>query len=366
MSPSERVRWPRIRKALISTFILVAAAAVMISVARMPGRTEDLPPKEVPPVNVEVLEIEAIRRMPDILELPGTLEPNRVVQVPAELAGKIEEVFVEEGQEVEKGQLILRLDTALLEAEFKRAKAQAEFDLRTRQRSEELLRKGVLNQSQVEEVEARATISAVALDVAQTRLERATVEAPIYGILNVLTHEAGEYVSAGDTVAEIVDISTIKVVVHIPERDVQYLSLGNKIALSVDSLPGVSLTGSVTYISEVADAATRTTRIEVTVENRARRLHTGMIVRAQIPRRSLSNVIMIPLSSVIPLEEGRVVYVVSGDRAERREVTLGIIRGSQVQALNGLDSGELLIVKGHRQVGPDQLVRVVGETETGP
>jgi membrane fusion protein (multidrug efflux system) len=121
------------------------------------------------------------------------------------------------------------------------------------------------------------------------------------------------------------------------------------------------MSGSVTYRSEVADTSTRTTRIEVTVDNSKRRLHTGMIVRARISRRNLTNVIMIPLSSVIPLEEGRVVYVVSGDRAERREVELGIIRGSQVQILGGLDSGELLVVRGHRQVGPNQLIRVVGE-----
>ncbi len=361
MPHSSRARWPRIKKGLISALILVAAAAVMVTVARMPARTEDLPPKQVPPVNVAVVQIEPISRMPDILELPATLEPNRVVQVPVELAGKIDEVFVEQGEEVEKGQVILRLDTALLEAEFERAKAQAEFDKRTRDRSIELLVKGVLNKSQVEEVEARATISATAPDVAQTKLERATVKAPLSGVLNVRSHEAGEYVSAGDTVAEIVEIAKIKVVVQIPERDVRYLSLGDRIELSVDSFPGVNLSGNVTYKSEVADTSTRTTRIEVTVDNSRRRLHTGMIVRARISRRNLTNVIMIPLSSVIPLEEGRVVYVVSGDRAERREVELGIIRGSQVQVVGGLDSGELLIVKGHRQVGPNQLIRVVGE-----
>jgi membrane fusion protein (multidrug efflux system) len=333
----------------------------MVTVARMPGRTEDLPPRQVPPVNVEVLRVEAIARMPDLLELPATLEPNRVVQVPVELAGKIEENFVEEGEEVSEGQVILRLDTALLEAEFKRAQAQAEFDKRTRDRSMELLEKGVLNRSQVEEVEARATISAVALDVAQTKLERATVKAPLSGVLNVRSHEAGEYVSAGDTVAEIVEVAKIKVVVQIPERDVRYLSLGDRIELSVDSLPGVKLSGKVTYLSEVADISTRTTRIEVSVDNSRRRLHTGMIVRAKISRRNLTNVVMIPLASVIPLEEGRVVYVASEDRAERREVELGIIRGSQVQVLSGLESGDLLITRGHRQVGPNQLIRVVDE-----
>jgi membrane fusion protein (multidrug efflux system) len=353
-----------LRKALISALILVAAAVVMVTVARIPARTEEVPERVVPPVNVEVSEVTAIPVMADMLELPATLEPNKVVEVPVELAGKIENVFVTEGEEVEKGQLILKLDTKLLEAELQRAKAQAEYDRRTYDRSMELLEKGVLNRSQVEEVEARSTISSVALDVAKTRLERATVEAPFSGVLNVLSREAGEYVSPGDTVAQIVEVARVKVVVQIPERDVRYLSKGSRIQLSADSLPGSVFSGEVTYISEVADISTRTTRIEVTVENSKRRLHTGMIVRAKIPRRQLHNVVMIPLSAVIPLEDGRVVYVASGNRAERRRVELGFLRGTEVQILSGLSPGDLLIVNGHRQVGPEQLIEITDNSGT--
>ena len=84
-----------------------------------------------------------------------------------------------------------------------------------------------------------------------------------------------------------------------------------------------------------------------------------MIVRAQISRRTIRNAIMIPLSSIIPLEEGRSVYVISENRAERRDVELGIIRGTQAQVVSGLQVGDILVVAGHRQIGPGQLVNVV-------
>jgi membrane fusion protein (multidrug efflux system) len=356
----DRSVWLRVRKALISILIVGAAGLVVVSVARIPDDTEELSPAEVPSLNVEVWEVQALPSMPDLLELPGTLEPNRVVHVPVEQRGRITEIVCEEGQSVKKGDLILRLDTALLQAEFDRAKAQAEFDVRTLERSRELLERGVLNKSSVEEAEAKSIVSGAVLDVARTNLERAEVVAPMTGVLNELPMEVGEYVSPGDTVAQVVDVSRLKAVVQIPERDILYLRQGARIQVAVT--PEHATVGQVSYISEVADEETRTTRVEITVDNSRRTLRSGMIVRARIQRRLLSNAVMAPLAAVIPLEEGRVVYVVNGGVAERREVELGLIRGSQVHIVDGLTAGDLLIVSGHRQVAPGQKVNIVNSS----
>ena len=205
-------RWKRWRRAAISIVIVMAAVAVVVSVARMPARTEEVPPKETIRVNVAVMPVEAIPRMPDILELPGSLEPNVIVDVPVELRGCIEEISREEGQLVQKGDLLLRLDTALLKAELDRVRAQAKFDKRTLERSLDLLERGVLTKSGVEEAEAKSVVSAANLVVATTNLERAAVRAPLTGILNDLLREEGEYVSPGDTVAQIVDGEKLKVI----------------------------------------------------------------------------------------------------------------------------------------------------------
>ncbi|MBU0617299.1 MAG: hypothetical protein KKI02_06265, partial [Planctomycetes bacterium] len=119
------------------------------------------------------------------------------------------------------------------------------------------------------------------------------------------------------------------------------------------------LTGQVSYISELADELTRTTRVEITVGNPEHRLRSGQIIRARLTRRVLTDVIMIPLGSVIPLEQGRVVYVANDGQAERREVELGLIKGRSVRILSGLKAGDRVIVAGHRYVGPGQPVTVV-------
>ncbi len=350
----------RLRKVLISLALIAAAFAVMLWVIWTPVESQEVPPREEVPLPVEVWKIEPVPSLPDILELPGALEPNRVIEVPVEQRGRIEEVLVQEGQRVEVGQVLLRLDTVLLEAELEKARAQAEYDERAYSRALELLRKGVLNRNEVEELEARKIVSAANLELARTNLERATVKSPVRGVIDELVREKGEYVSPGDTFARLVDVDTLKLVLQIPERDLRYVTEGKRIDVSVDALDGAMVGGNVSYISRVADEATRTTRVEVALDNRAGRLYSGMIVRARIPRRVLQNVIMIPLASVIPAEKARLVYVAQDGVAERREVELGIIRGTEVQVLRGLSAGELLIVKGHRQVGPGQLISIGG------
>ncbi len=345
-------------KLCISLAIILAAGIVVFLVARMPTPVRDVPPEEEISVNVETITVEPVRTMPDLLLLPGAIEPRLVIDVPVEERGRIEEALVEEGEPVREGQILFRLDDTMQRAQFDQAKAQAEYDEQMFGRSSELLEKGVVRKSEVDELKARMVVSRANLQVARTNMERTVIKAPLTGVLNSRDRERGEYVSPGDTVAQIVDIAQVKVGIQIPEKDVRFIRMGQPVTIEVDALGGRQFTGKVTYISELADASTRTTPIELTLDNSSGMLHAGMIIRARISRQVLRDVVMIPLASVIPLEDGKVVYVVEDGLAQKREVELGMIRGTEVQVLSGLHRGDQLIVKGHRQVGPGQQVAI--------
>ena len=354
----KRSTWHRVRKTLISLVIMLGALAAVVAIARMPGRTVDVVEREIPPVNVETLVLKPVPKLADYLELPGSIEPNAIVEVPVELSGKIEEIGPKEGDPVREGEVILHLDSRLLQAEVNSARAQAEFDRKNYERLAELLKRGVVNRNQVEEAEARATISGANYEVARTNLAKTVVYSPLTGILDELLREVGEYVAPGDAIARIVDVAKVKASIQVPEKDTPYIRQGSEIAVSVDALDNRVFRGKLTYISETADPSTRSTRVEITLNNPNRRLRAGMIVRAKFRRRTLSDVLMVPLASVIPLEEGRVVYVEVDGMAEKRKVELGLIQGTEVQVLDGLKPGDRLIVVGHRLVGPGQRVQV--------
>ncbi len=349
--------------AIVATLLVVAVIVLLVIWAHLHPKKNLI--VEPPPVDVAVLPVTPIPQMVDTVTLPAVVEAFQVVNVAAEVASHVDEILAHEGDTVSTDFIILRLDTELLKAEYDRASAQAKYDKADFDRLAELARGGAATGRDREAAEVKMEVSQAIADEAKTRLERAIIRAPIGGVLNRLPVEVGEYVNPGTIVAQIIELDKVKVVVEAPEKDVQFLTVGEKAVVSA-TVKGEErdFHGVITYISQLADPGTRTSRLEITVTNPDRQLRSGEIVRAQLSRRILHDVIMVPLLAVIPLEDGKAVFLVEGGKAQSRRVELGLFKGSDVQITSGLTPGDQLIVKGQRLIGPGQAVRVVPVSET--
>ncbi|MFH1732793.1 MAG: efflux RND transporter periplasmic adaptor subunit [Planctomycetota bacterium] len=381
---------------LVLVSALAAAGALFISGAS-PARCADS--FEAPSANVSVRVVRPIAEMADTFKLPAAVAANRVVRVAAEVAGRIEQVNYKEGERCEpppkdkerEAVPLIELNTDLLQAEFDRAQAAAKLAADDYDRILKLRAKGVGTEQEKVRAEAAMLTSKAVEKLATVRLARARIFAPIHGVLNDLLVEEGEFVQSGDPVAEIVDIDTVKVVTFVPELDVQFLKVGAA-AKVLAGIRGRELEfeGKITYISSLADELTRSTRVEITLDNRRRLLRSGQIVRVVIVRRVLKNAIMIPLGAAIPLEHATAVYVVETaemrdektGKTEKRDVakrlivkldvrlikgvdqtvlvngTEQVVREQHILVTNGLKNGDRLIVAGHRFVAPGQPVRI--------
>ncbi len=363
---------------LIALGVVAIAVTLVGVVAILPAPQAEEPVTSIPPINVRVQPVAVIDKMTDTFTLTAVVEPIRVVEVAAEVAGRVEAwgmrtspvamagrelppgVIIAEGEPIARGDPLILLNRDLLEAAHARVLAQCEYSRREYERVARLFERGATSQTEVDNQRSQRDIDEAMLKEAAFALERATIYAPISGILNDMRVEVGEYTLPGTPVAEIVDIDQVKVVVSVPERDVRPLAVGQMVDVLSPDLSLDGRTGEITYISELADEDTRTTRVEVTVDNDDRRFRSGQIVRARLTRRVLNNVIMVPLDSIIPLEQGRVVYLVDDNgKAERRLVELDFIKGRDVRVLSGLAAGDRLIVSGHRYVGPGQSVEII-------
>lgn len=354
----------------------------------------------VPPVNVQVEIIRPEPTREDTLKLPAVVEANRVVRIAAEVDGRIEKINCKEGDlcvpsgasERDAASPLIELNTDLLDAELERAQSAAQLAEANHERMARLAKQGGATAQDLDKARSALRTSKAAEKLADLRLKRAKICAPIRGVLNDLLVETGEFVKRGDPVAEIVDIDTVKVVTLVPELDVQFLKTGDSASVSVN-IKGTELRllGRITYISSLADERTRATRIEISLVNKDRLLRSGQIVRVYLLRQTLKNVVMIPLSAVIPLEREKAVYVVETveekdaktgevtrkDVARRRTVTLDarmikgvertvktgdgerVLRQQVIRIMNGaLKAGDRLIVSGQQFVAPDQEVHL--------
>jgi len=356
---------------LAAVGIVLAGVAVVVALgALLPKRGEDKPPPAAAPVNITVLPIEPIAEMAETFDLYGVVEPNRVVAVSAEVPGRVEHFgrrqdggTIDEGARVKAGDVLAVLNKDLLQAEYDQAETRAEFDKQEWKRVHDASRTGAATPAELDKARSAMNMSGSQFTAAEIRLKRAEILSPVDGILDDLPVEAGEYVNVGQCVARIVDTEKVKVVLDVPERDVQDLKVGQAETILPHGRDGKETAGSISFISELADEQTRTSRVEITVDNRRRALRAGQIIRVRLSRGRLRDVVMVPLRAVIPEENGKSVYVEAGGKAQRREVKLGFFQDLDVQIVEGLEAGDRLIVEGFRFVGPDQPVRVVSIEE---
>ena len=177
--------------------VLLAAVGLVVVVAILPAPEKQVPDKKPQPINVGVLPIVPIPERPDTFLLPGTVEPNTVVRVAAEVPGRVEAIDLVEGRPCRAGDVLVRLNTDLLQAELDRAKAAMKFNQREVVRLADLRNSGVATDTEYDQAEAQAAASKAAFDAARAQLERATIAAPTGGALNRLPVETGEYVTPG-------------------------------------------------------------------------------------------------------------------------------------------------------------------------
>jgi membrane fusion protein (multidrug efflux system) len=346
----------------VKAVIVLIAIGLLAGVIMMPADKEEPAATEAPPVNVTVETVAAEAQLVDAFDLPAVVEPNRVVTISAEVAGRIERILSTEGRPVAAGSLLIELNADLIRPQVERAKAQYDRDEIEYKRMAELVDMDATSRSDLDNATVSLAASKAQLAEVQARLERTRILAPMAGVLNDLPVEEGEYVQPGMPAAELVETDPVKVVVDVPERDVAFFEVGRPAEVFADVRGDeISRTGTITFINELADPQTRSTKMEVSVANEEGLLRSGQIVRVRLTRRILDNAVLIPLLAVIPMEQGHAVFVVNSSEAQRREVTLDIIQGDRILVTQGLEPGEKLIVAGHRFIAPGQNVTITSE-----
>lgn len=211
----------------------------------------------------------------------GQAVPDRTTSIRAESTGQIAEVFVSKGDTVGAGQLIARFDVTRAEADLTRAKeeltrAQREFD-----NAETLVDRGVATNDRLSSTRAALANANAAVINAEESLGNSEITAPFAGRIEQMSLNAGEFVSAGSQVGQIVDNTPLSVTIQVPQQSLRDLKQGQ--AAKVTFITGEERDGVVTFIGTSADSATRTFLAEISVENEDGAVPAGVSAEIRIP-----------------------------------------------------------------------------------
>jgi RND family efflux transporter MFP subunit len=311
-----------------------------------------------PDVNVVTLElIPSVIR--DRISLPGTVAPWVKLDVLTEVGGKVLKKEVEEGNTVKKGDILAVLDSRDYQNAFNSAKASYETAVSSLNRFQKLHSEQLAPRSQLDEAVAQSENHKAAKDTAALNLERCTIRAPISGVINHLYIDNGQYLSASDKVAEILQMEQVKVKVGIPESDVDAVRHIEDFNVTIDALNGKVFPAKKHFISRTADAAARLYGLDLALDNSSGEILPDMFARIEIIKKEEPASLCVPLYAVISKDNENIVYVVKEGKSYLKAVKLGLKEEWRVQVTEGLEAGEHVIVVGHRSVNNDQTVKVV-------
>lgn len=335
--------------------LLVAAGIVLLLVSGKPPEEVAASPEKAVPVIVHELQP---RRMAELLTVPGQIEPRLTAHLATEKAGRIVDIAVAKGAAVTNGQVLLRLDDRQWVNMLRQAEIEHREAARQYRRWTELQKTGAVSDKDMDAVRTRFDMAEVARDAAQVGVSQCLVRSPSDGIVEDRLVEQGEYAKEGNVVFTVIDTRAVKLVVEVPERDVQVIRMDDDVPFRVDALPGRVFTGRVSFVSAMGSRESNSFRTEIGVSNADGGLKAGMLGEASIVRRFNGSALVLPLAAVLPRGGEHIVFTVEDDRAVRRVVQIDFITGHEAVLSSGVKAGDRVVVEGHRALQDGALVEV--------
>ena len=312
---------------------------------------------QIVPIDFAVAELGTAARP---VSATGTIEPIRAVGINSQLSGALTSVHVEEGNAVQAGAVLARLDSREVEAQLASAEASLELARRTALRSEQLREQQIVTAAEFDRDQAALTAALATRDQLKTRLGYATVRAPIAGVITEKLVETGDVVSTQTPLFTIADRSTLVVRVQISELDVTALSTGDAVEVLVDAHPDRTFRGRIRRVFPSANPESRLVPVEVALTGGdARILTIGFLARTRFELAPRENVLMIPATALIETVGQPAVYLLRGTTVTRRTVERGEAYQGRVEVRNGIDVGDSVVVAGQNNLRDGATVRVV-------
>ncbi len=296
-----------------------------------------------------------------------TIEADQQATVVSQITGVVLEVLAEEGDFVQAGDELARVETDRYALELERGNATLKRLEMDYQRKKELFDRKLVSAEDFERVSAEFEAQKAQVGLAQLDLKYTRIKAPISGYVSERLVRAGNLVELHQPVYRITSYEPLLAVLHVPEREVGVLRKGLEVSVRLDALPGHSFSGAVTRISPVIDPATGTFRVTAEIRDPDQRVKPGLFGRVDILYDLKSNVDVIPRSAVITEDEVSHVFVVEANgNASRRTVSLGYERDGVVEVIDGLSSGETVVTAGKGSLNDGSRVEAINVTSDMP
>jgi membrane fusion protein, multidrug efflux system len=313
--------------------------------------------------NVKAKEVNITKLEPKnfdhYVQTQGHIESENNILVSAKSMGVIEEVYVQEGQQVSKGQVIARIDNSVISRSIESMKSQLELANTVYERQKNLWNQKI--GTEVQYLQAKTNKESMEKQIAslQEQSEMTRIKAPIAGTVDEIHVKVGENIAPGMPAARVVNSNDLKLVASISEAYISSVKKGNKVIINVPELKK-EIIGTVAFVSKNIDAMSRTFNVEVNLKSQPE-LRPNMTATVKVVFTTAEDAIVVPINVIQTLNNEKIVYVAEqkGKQvvARKRKVTVDGVYNNQAQ-VQGLKGGDQLITFGYQGLNDGEVIKI--------
>lgn len=325
----------------------------------------------MPPPQVIVAEART-ERVVETLPRVANIQANEMVEIKSETDGVVQEILFDEGQKVEKGQLLVRLDDTKLAAMLAQAEANFKLSEANFARSKQLFSEQLISQQEFDQNAAAFQANQANLDSTRRYLRDARIVAPFEGVVSSRLVSPGQIITKNSIISWLIDYDPVKVEFHVPEKFLGQVKEKQLIEVTVEAFPNETFHGEVFFVSPYVDPTNRTAQIKAYIPNKDLRLKPGMFASLNLTLVVREKSTVIPeaaITQILTNSQAMVIAVDSNGTAQLRKIKTGVRLVGAIEVLEGLQPGEKVIVEGLQKVVPGAPVRIApaaGAPEAAP
>lgn len=330
-------------------YILLAAGLVALIAYRIIDNKKESIQGNKKGGNQSALKVDGLVLKPEKfsenLSLSGSLEANEQLELRSEISGIVEKINFKEGSKVSKGQILFQVNDLELRARLAKVQTAQKLASENVRRAKLLLEKEAISQEEYDIAEADYQFARAESQLVAAQLAKATVRAPFSGTIGLRYISQGTYVTPSTPIASLVNTDQLKITFSIPEKYSSQIKLDDKITFTTSNSKEEK-TATIYAIEPEVDIATRTLKMRAIADNKEGKLIPGTFANVLLPLEIVNDALLVPTESLIPIQNGKKIFVSEGGLAKEIIVETGARTENSVIVLSGLKAGDTILTSG--------------------
>jgi|SRR5690554_1604262 len=336
---------------LIVIIVVVIVAVVLLALPKLDSsENQNVQSNTNAPLPVKAYIIKPQTLANNVLT-SGTILANEEVELKSEESGKITNIYFKEGSRVKKGDLLVKINDAELQAQLEKAKYNLKLLEDREYRQRVLLEREAISKEDYEVSLNELNVVKADIELIKAQIEKTEIRAPFDGIIGLRNVSEGSFVNTNTIIATLQNINPVKIDFAIPEKYAGIVKTGDLVRFKIVGRDEI-YTAKVYAIEPKIDPLTRTLKLRAVYSNPAGNILPGSFADVELILEKIDNAIMVPTHSIVPELKSQKVFLYKNGQAVSQNVEIGTRTDQRVQIVSGLKENDTLITSGILQIRP--------------